>query len=99
MDVGCFSSTAFLFMYSCILFMTTTGSSKNKSHLAVWLSEYDLITQKTSSISSHIILQYLILCESSIGEQRLIFFQNSAITEKLGVCFRLIQFRQDNDLR
>jgi len=55
MDVGCFSSTAFLFMYSCILFMTMTGSSKNKARLAVWISEYDLIAHNTSSISYHII--------------------------------------------
>ena len=72
-DVGCFSSTAFLFMYSCIIFMITTGSSKNKTLLAVWISEYDLIAQKTSSISSHIVLHYLILRENSIGEQRWFF--------------------------
>ena len=50
--------------------MTMTGSSKNKAILAVWISEYDLIAQKTSSISSHIISHYLILCENSIVEQR-----------------------------
>jgi len=70
MDVGCFSSTAFLFMYSCILFMTTTGSSKNKAILAVWISEYDSIAHNTSSISSHIISHYLILRENNIVEQR-----------------------------
>jgi len=46
--------------------MTMTGSSKNKALLAVWISEYDLMAQNTSNISSH----YLILCENSIVEQR-----------------------------
>jgi len=50
--------------------MTTTGSSKNKALLAVLISEYDLIAQNTSSISSHIISHYLILCQNSIVEQR-----------------------------
>jgi len=57
-------------MHLIILFMTTTGSSTNKALLAVWISEYDLIAQNTSSISSHIISRYLMLCENSIVEQR-----------------------------
>jgi len=66
MDVGCFSSSEFLFMYSCILFMTTTGSSNNKALLAVWISEYDLIAQKTSIVLVHISYYIIWFCVKTV---------------------------------
>ena len=75
-------------MSGCDTISCVFGKGKKKS--------FKVAIANASDLTCHITLfdfvwkQY---CRTKIK-----IFQDSAITEKLGVCFRLIQFRQDNDL-